>query len=127
MEQEFGRAGRAVAERELQISDETQHEAQIDEVAVVQEMLLQWRNGGHGYVPEEKPDDVVRLTAENANSLSIYHPENWKIKKCCNINNRYGSDGTLLAEGGTNWAQAPEGKRPTELFRGGGRVRCSAA
>ena len=52
------------------------HEASQEEERAVQEMVTQWSQGGHGYVPAEKPGEVARLAAENANSLSIYHPDN---------------------------------------------------
>ena len=50
------------------------HEASLEEERAVQEMVTQWSKGSHGYVPAKKPEEVVRLAAENANSLSIYHP-----------------------------------------------------
>ena len=111
---------------EINSSAEALYEAQREETEIVREMVSQWTQGGHGYIPEDKPDNVLRLSVENANSMSIYHPENWKVKKCCSINNRYGTDGTLLAEGGVNWAQAPEGKRPSQLFRGARKCRVAA-
>ncbi len=82
-------------------------------------MVSQWAKGVHGFVPTDKTDGVLRLSAENANSLGIYNKDNGKVQKCCVINNKYDTDGTLLVETGINWSQAPEGKRPAQLFRGG--------
>ena len=58
------------------------YEARLDEEDIVKEILTQWSNGGHGYIPEIKPGDIVRLTMENLNSLSVYAVGNWKVKNC---------------------------------------------
>lgn len=81
-----------------------------DEERIVREIVSQWKDGGHGYVPEVKPDDVIRLTGENSNSLSLFAPHQWKVKKMCNLNNKHQSDGTMLVETGTNWDETPAGK-----------------
>ena len=107
------------------VSAESLYSAKCEEEEIVMDMVTQWSQGGHGYVPQEKPDDVLRLSVENANSLSIYHPTNWKLKKLCAINNRYNTDGALLVETGANWAQAPDTKKPQALFRGQRKCRVS--
>ena len=85
--------------------------ARTDEERMVKDVVSQWEKGGHGYVPDSKPDDVLRLTMENANSLSLFSPEQWKTKKLQNLNNKYEADATLLNETGTNWNMAPIGKK----------------
>ncbi len=50
------------------------YEAWTQEEAMVRDLLEQWRKGGHGYVPDVKGDNIVRLGCENANSLSLYDP-----------------------------------------------------
>jgi hypothetical protein len=37
------------------------YEARTQEEAMVQDLLEQWRKGGHGYVPDVKSDIIVRL------------------------------------------------------------------
>ena len=101
--------------------------AEQDEDRIVREIVSQWRDGGHGYVPDIKPDDVVRLTGENTNSLSLFAPHQWKVKKMCNLNNKYQSDGTMLVETGTKWDVTPVGKKPNDLFAGSTRCRIEAA
>ena len=61
---------------ELHATAESLHEARLEEEEVVREMVQQWTNGGHGYVPAEKPDDIIRFSVENANSLGIFNKEN---------------------------------------------------
>lgn len=102
------------------------HEAQLEEERIVQEMVTQWSSGGHGYVPAEKPEEVVRLAAENANSLSIYHRENWKIRKLFALNNKYQTDGMLMVRSDVNRSQTRDGKKCQELFPGGACCRVSA-
>jgi len=106
------------------VSAEELHEARCEEETRVREMITEWTNGGHGYVPQEKPDEVLRLSVENVNSLSIYHPTDWKVKKLRAINNRYNTDATLLLESGVNWAQAPDERTPQALL-GGRKCRVS--
>ena len=37
------------------------YEAWMQEAAMVWDLLEQWRKGGHGYVPDVKGDNIVRL------------------------------------------------------------------
>ncbi len=78
-------------------------------------------------MPDINPDDVVCLTWENINSLSLFAPHQWKVKKMCNLNNKYQSDGTMLVETVTNWTLSPVGKKPNDLFAGLTRSRIEAA
>ena len=83
-------------------SAEAIYAARTDEARMVKDIVSQWEKGGHGYVPDSKPDDVLRLIMENTNSLSLFLPEQWKTKKLQNLNNKYNADATLLNETGTN-------------------------
>lgn len=98
-----------------------------DEAQIVQEILSQWKQGGHGYVPEVKEDDVVRLTNENVNNLGLYAKGNWKVKKLGNLNNKYQADGTLMQELGTNWSMVPDNLQPDTLFGGAKRSKIVVA
>ena len=98
-----------------------------DEERIVSEIVSQWKEGGHGYVPEVKPEDVVRLSGENTNSLSLFAPQQWKLKKMANLNNKYQTDGTMLVETGTNWDEVPAEKGPSNLFSGAHRCHVVAA
>ncbi len=55
---------------------------------MVQELLKQLRKGGHGFVPDKKGDDIIRLGCENVNSLSLFHPTKSKLKKLLNLHNK---------------------------------------
>jgi len=39
----------------------------LDEERIMQDILTQWSNGCHGYIPDIKPADIVCLTMENVN------------------------------------------------------------
>jgi hypothetical protein len=67
---------------------ETIYKAQKQEEAMVQELLKQLRKGGHGFVPDKKGDDIIRLGCENVNSLSLFHPTKSKLKKLLNLHNK---------------------------------------
>ncbi len=72
---------------------ETIYIAQTKEEAMVQELLKQWRKGGHGFKPDKKGDDIIRLGCENVNSLSLLHPTKSKLKKLLNLHNKYQKGG----------------------------------
>ena len=54
-------------------SAERVHAVRTTEEELVQELILQWQNEEHGYIPETKEDDILRLGCENVNSLSLYN------------------------------------------------------
>jgi hypothetical protein len=83
---------------------------------MVQELLEHLRKGGHGFVPDEKGDDIIRLGCENVNSLSLFHPTKSKLKKLLNLHNKYQTDGACILEHGTNFRMAPNGYCPNDLF-----------
>ena len=60
--------------------------------------ITQWRNGGHGYVPDIKSEGIVHLTMENVKSLSIFTSYNWKVKTLDNLNTKYRAERNLLLE-----------------------------
>jgi len=93
--------------------------ARTDEERIVKDIDSEWKKRGHGYVPKSKPDDVLMLTMENANSLSLFLPEQWKTRKLQNLNNKYEADTTLLNETGTEWNMVPDGKKLSDIFEPG--------
>ena len=95
---------------------ETIYEARTQEEAMVRDLLEQWRKGGHGYVPDVKGDNTVRLGCENANSLSIYDPGLTKLRKLLSLHNKYQTNGACIVEHGTNFLMAPVGQRPEDIF-----------
>jgi hypothetical protein len=95
---------------------ETIYKAQTQEEAMVQELLEQWMKSGHGFVPEEKWDDIIRLGCEHVNSLNLFHPAKSKLKKLLNLHNKYQTDGACILEHGTNFCMAPNGYPPDNLF-----------
>ncbi len=77
---------------------ETIHKAQTQEEAMVQELLKQWRMGRHGFVPDKKGDDIIRLGCENVNSLSLFYLTKSKLKKLLNFHNKYKTDGACILD-----------------------------
>ena len=61
-------------------SAERVHALRTTEEEMVQDLILQWQKGAHGYIPETKEDDILRLGCENVNSLSLYNPKGSKIE-----------------------------------------------
>jgi hypothetical protein len=106
---------------------ETIYEAQTQEEMMVQDLLEQWRKGRHGYVPDVKGDNIVRLGCENANSLSLFDPHLTKRRKLLSLNNIYQMDGACIVEHGTNFLMAPVGQRPEDIFAAFRGSRVSAA
>jgi hypothetical protein len=50
------------------------HATRTKEEEMLRELLNGWQKGAHGYIPEVKDDDIIRLGCEHVNSLSIFHP-----------------------------------------------------
>ena len=94
---------------------------------MVWDLLEQWRKGGHGYIPDVKGDNIVRLGCENANSLSLYDPPLTKLRKLLSLHNKYQTDGACIVEHGTNFLMAPVGQRPEDIFAAFRGSRVSAA
>jgi hypothetical protein len=83
---------------------------------MVQDLLKQWRQGGHGYVPDVKGNDTIRVGCENANSLSLFDQRSRKLCKLINLHNKYQTDGACIVELGTNFLMAADGQRPEDIF-----------
>jgi hypothetical protein len=56
---------------------------------MVQELMIDWQKGAHGYISEVEEDGAIQLGCENVNSLSIFHPTKSKISKLTNLHQRY--------------------------------------
>jgi hypothetical protein len=65
------------------VAAETIYEALTLEEAMVQDLQKQWQQGSHGYVPDVKGNDTIRLGFENANSLSLFN----QLRKLINLHN----------------------------------------
>ena len=75
-----------------------------EEQQAVNDFLHSVQGRGHGFVEDKKPPGVVRLYAENVNSLSLFDPKlAWKMKRLRDINARYQTDGILMVECGTDF------------------------
>ena len=68
------------------------HHGWTDEDNTIQELLNQWESGAHGYVPDTKDNNIIRLACENTNGLSLFHRKALKICKIANLNNRHQTD-----------------------------------
>ena len=106
---------------------ETIYEARTQEEAMVQDLLEQWRKGGHGYVPDVKGDSIVRLGCENANSLSLFDPRSTKLRKLLSLHNKYQMVGACIVEHGTNFLMVPVGQQPENIYATFRGSRVSAA
>ena len=107
---------------------ETIYEERTQEEAMVQDLLEQWRKGGHSYIPDvRKGDDIVRLGCKNANSLSLFDLCLTKLRKLLSLDNKYQTDGACIVEHGMNFLMAPDGQRPEDIFAAFRGSRVSAA
>ena len=98
-----------------------------EEERAVNDMLLSVQGRGHGFVEDRKPSGVVRLFAENVNSLSLFEPKlAWKMDRIKAINKRYQTDAALLVEYGTDFRHLPE-DASLQYRLGDIDCRCSAA
>ena len=48
------------------------HAAQYRQARKVAQLVREWASGGHGFVPEKKPDGILRFLWENWNSLKVF-------------------------------------------------------
>ena len=76
------------------------------EEATIRELLEQWQGGAHGYVPEVKGDDTIRLACENVNSLGLHQKGAPKPRKLLNLVSRHQADGMCIVEHGMNFRHA---------------------
>jgi hypothetical protein len=103
------------------------HATRTNEEEMVQELLNGWQKRAHGYIPEVKDDNVIRLGCENVNSLSIFHPtKSKKMRKLTHLHQRHQTDRACIVEHGINFKMAATGTRPEDLFPGMCSSRVSA-
>ncbi len=67
--------------KDLHLTAEEVHATRTKEEEMVWELLNGWQKGAHGYIPEVKDDNIIRLGCENVNSLSIFTQPN---QRCAN-------------------------------------------
>jgi len=96
-------------------SAERVHAERTTEEEMIQELILQWQKGVHGYIPETKEDDILRLGCENVNSLSLYNPKGSKMRKLINIHSKYQTEGACIVEHGINFRMSSDGNRPSDI------------
>jgi hypothetical protein len=96
------------------------------EEEMVWELLNGWQKGAHGYIPEVKDDNIIRLGCENVNSLSIFHPAKSKMRKLTHLHQRHQTDRACIVEHGILFKIAATGDRPEDLFPGMCSIRVSA-
>jgi hypothetical protein len=92
----------------------------------VWELLNGWQKGAHGYIPEVKDNNVIRLGCENVNSLSICPPLKSKMRKLTHLHQRHQTDGACIVEHSINFKMAATGTCPEDLFPGMYNIRVSA-
>jgi hypothetical protein len=68
------------------------HATRTKEEEMVRELLNGWQKGAHGYIPEVKEDNIVRLGCENVNSISIFCPTKSKMRKLTHLYQRHQMD-----------------------------------
>ena len=88
------------------IEASNRHAGYTSEGFLIRELLEQWQGGAHGYVPEIKNDNIIRLACENVNSLSLYQKGSKKIRKLLNLISRHQTDGMCMVEHGINFGHA---------------------
>ena len=94
------------------------YRTQTNEDNTINQLLEQWEGGAHGFVPEKKDENIIRLVGENVNSLGLYNRTNQKMFKLSNLISRYQSDGMCMVEHGMNFGhhESTGNKRIHELF-----------
>ncbi len=65
------------------------HATRTKEEEMVQDLLNGWQKGSHGYIPEVKDDNIIRLGCDSVNSLSIFHPTKPKMRKLIHLHQRH--------------------------------------
>ncbi len=106
---------------------ESIHKARTQEEVMVQDLLEQWRKGGHRFVPDNKDDDILCLGCENVYSLSLFNPSKSKQRKLLNLHNKHQTDGACILEHGINFRMTPDGIRPDDIFAAYKGTRIAAA
>ena len=101
-----------------QAQAQERHDGHTNEDATVRELLAQWEGGAHGYVPEAKEDNIIRIACENTNGIGLFHKDNLKVRKLLNLNSRHQTDGMCIVEHGINFGhrEAKGDKQPAGIF-----------
>ena len=59
----------------------------------IEAMMKDWMDGGHGYVPDKKPDGIFRIIWENWNIIRLFTEKNQeRISKIDETRKRYSAD-----------------------------------
>ena len=74
---------------------------------MVEAMMTDWMDGGHGYVPDKKPDGIIRIIMENWNSIKLFKEKNQeRISKINETRKRYNADIMLGCKPQVDWSMA---------------------
>jgi hypothetical protein len=92
------------------------HATRTKDWEMVRELLNGWQKGAHGYIPEVKDDNIIRLGCENVNSLSIFHLTKSKMCKLTHLHQMHQTDGACIVEHAINFKMAAPGTHPEDLF-----------
>jgi hypothetical protein len=82
---------------------EVRHSGRTNKDFTIRELLEQWQGGAHGYVPEVKGDNTIRLACKNVNSLSLHKKGAPKSRKLLNLVSRHQVDEMCIVEHGMNF------------------------
>ena len=83
----------------------------------IEATMKDWMDGGHGYVPDKKPDGIIHIMMENWNSIKLFTEKNQeRIAKINKSRKRYNADIMLGCEPQVNWSMADSEHQFYELF-----------
>ena len=69
--------------------------------------MKDWMDGDHGYVPDKKPDGIVRIIMENWNSIKLFTEKNQeRILEINGTRTRYNADIMIGCEPQVDWSMA---------------------
>jgi hypothetical protein len=97
---------------------EVVYDGQTREEETVRKLLEQLKEGAHGFVPQVKEDNIIRLGCENVNSLSHFDSKQVKRRKLISLHNMHQTNGACIVEHGTNFAHPDSqgDKGPEHIF-----------
>ena len=71
----------------------------------IEVMMKDWMEGGHGYVPDKKPDGIFRIIMEDWNSIKLLKEKNQeRILKINKTRKRYNADIMLVCGPQVDWS-----------------------
>ena len=125
---QFNNVEAATERNSYNVDAQEMHRTQTNEDNTINELLEQWAGGAHGFVPEKKDENIIRLVGENVNCLGLYNRTNQKMFKLSNLMSRYQSDGMCMVDHGMNFGhhESTGDKRTNELFSSIHDIRNSA-